>query len=76
MGGGESIRCRIAFRHPSERREMTSFSDEDMETQGEGGMEAPGDSDDMDDTDTADDADSTDADSDSTDADTDSTDPS
>jgi subtilisin family serine protease len=51
-------------------------SDEDMETQGQGGMEAPGDSDDMDDTDTADDADSTDSDSDSTDADTDSTDPS
>jgi hypothetical protein len=66
----------VAFLLPTERSEMTSFSDEDMETQGQGGTEAPSDSDDQDDMDTADDADSTDADTDSTDADTDSTDPS
>jgi hypothetical protein len=92
MGGGECTRCRVqdrrvtgirtdvvALRGPSERSEMTSFQDEDMETrdsQGQGGAEAPSDTDDQDDTDSTDDADSSDADTDSTDADTDSTDPS
>jgi hypothetical protein len=91
MGGGECTRCRVqdlrlpgihtdvvAFRAPSERSEMTSFQDEDMETraEGQGGAEAPSDTDDQDDTDSTDDADSSDADTDSTDADTDSTDPS
>jgi hypothetical protein len=96
MGGGECTRCRVqdlrlpgiqtdvvAFRAPSERSEMTSFQDEDMETrdsEGQGGAEAPSDTDDQDDTDStddsSDDADSSDSDTDSTDADTDSTDPS
>jgi hypothetical protein len=96
MGGGECTRCRVqdrrvtgirtevvAFRGPSERSEMTSFQDEDMETrgsEGQGGAEAPSDTDDQDDTDStddsSDDADSSDSDTDSTDADTDSTDPS
>jgi hypothetical protein len=92
MGGGECTRWGVqdlrlpgiqtdvvAFRAPSERSEMTSFQDEDMETrdsQGQGGAEAPSDTDDQDDTDSTDDADSSDSDTDSTDADTDSTDPS
>jgi hypothetical protein len=96
MGGGESTRWCVqdlrlpgiqtnvvAFRAPSERSEMTSFQDEDMETrdsEGQGVAEAPSDTDDQDDTDStddsSDDADSSDADTDSTDADTDSTDPS
>jgi phosphopantothenoylcysteine synthetase/decarboxylase len=96
MGGGECTRCRVqerrvpgiqtdvvAFGAPSERSEMTSFQDEDMETRdsvGQGSAEAPSDTDDQDDTDStddsSDDADSSDSDTDSTDADTDSTDPS
>jgi hypothetical protein len=61
---------------PSERSDMTSFDDENVETgsesEGQGGTEAPSDTDDQDNTD----SDSNDTDSDSTDADTDTTDPS
>jgi hypothetical protein len=93
MGGGECTRCRVqdrrvpgiqtdvvAFGAPSERSEMTSFQDDDIETRSESGEEGgsgtPSDADDQDSTDSTDDADSTDSDTDSTDADTDSTDPS
>jgi hypothetical protein len=64
----------VAFPRTTERSEMTSFSDEDIETRGtevEGHASMPSDMDDQDDADT--DADDTDADS--TDSDTDTTDP-
>jgi hypothetical protein len=65
----------VAFPASSERSEMTSFSDDDIETRRtdvEGHASTPSDMDDQDDTDT----DADDADADSTDSDTDSTDPS